>query len=64
MKNKTLATIYVLFAASFWGTMGLFVRYFDRLGLGSMDVVALRVLVAAMVLPAVIGFLRPDAFRV
>ena len=64
MKNKYLATIYVLTAAALWGTMGLFVRYFDGLGLGSMDVVALRVLVAAMLLPVALGLLKPDVFRV
>lgn len=64
MKNKTLATIYVLLAAALWGTMGLFVRYFSAIGLGSMDIVALRVLVAAVALPAVVGILKPDGFRV
>ncbi len=64
MRKNHLATVYVLTAAALWGTMGLFVRYFDRLGLGSMDVVALRVLVAAMLLPAVLGLLRPGVFRV
>ncbi len=64
MKNKYWATAFVLLAAALWGTMGLFVEYFDGLGLGSMDVVALRVLVAATLLPAVLGILKPDVFRV
>ena len=54
----------VLTAAALWGCMGLFVRYFNGLGLGSMDVVLLRVTVAAVLLPVVVGILRPAAFKV
>ena len=64
MKNKYLATAFVLMAAALWGTTGLFVRYFTAVGLGSMDVVALRVLAAALFLPVVVGLLKPDGFRV
>ena len=64
MKNKTLCTVLVLTAAALWGSMGLFVRYFSALGLGSMDVVALRVSVAAVVLPLWVGVMRPQGFLV
>ncbi len=64
MKNKGLATFFVLLAAALWGGMGLFVRYFGTLGLGSMDVVFLRVAVAAVLLPVVVGILRPAAFKI
>lgn len=64
MKNKGISTAFVLLAAALWGSMGLFVRYFNGLGLGSMDVVLLRVTVAAVLLPVMVAFLRPAAFKI
>ena len=64
MKNKSLCSCFVLIAAALWGSMGLFVRYFSAIGLGSMDVVAIRVLVAALVLPLAVAVMRPQGFRV
>lgn len=64
MKSKSLSTVFVLLAAALWGSMGLFVRYFGGLGLGSMDIVFLRVAVAAVLLPIVVAMLRPDAFKI
>ena len=64
MKNKSLCACFVLIAAALWGSMGLFVRYFSAIGLGSMDVVAVRVLVAAVVLPLTVAVMRPQGFRV
>lgn len=62
--KKGLSTLLVLLAAALWGSMGLFVRYFGALGLGSMDIVFLRVTVAVILLPAVVGILRPAAFKI
>lgn len=62
--KKGIATVFVLIAAALWGSMGLFVRYFETLGLGSMDIVFLRVSVAAVVFTATVGFLRPSSFRI
>lgn len=64
MKNKGIAILCVLLAASFWGSTGLFVRYFNALGLQSMDIVFFRVVVAAVLLPVVVLIARPSAFRI
>ena len=48
MKKDTLGTLYVLIAGILWGTMGLFVNYFDSLGLGSIDIAGVRVFFAAI----------------
>lgn len=64
MKNKGIATLFVLLAASLWGSMGIFVRYFEGIGLGSMDIVLLRVAVAVVLLPAVVGMMRPRGFKI
>ena len=64
MKNKGIPTVFILLAASLWGSMGIFVRYFEKIGLRSMDVVMLRVAVAAVLLPAVVGVMRPNGFKI
>lgn len=64
MKNKGICTLFILLAASLWGSMGIFVRYFEKIGLRSMDVVLLRVVVAAVVLPLVVGVMHPQGFKV
>lgn len=63
-QNDTASTLLVLGAAVLWGSMGIFVRHFNRLGLGAMDVVLIRVAVAAVLFPAVVAVLRPASFRV
>ena len=64
MKKKGICTLFILLAASLWGSMGIFVRYFDQIGLRAMDVVLLRVTVAAVLLPLVVGVMHPKGFKV
>ncbi len=64
LKNQKMATLMVLLGASLWGAMGLFVRYFNRLGLGAMDILFLRILVAVTLLTPLVALLRPKALRI
>ena len=48
MKKDTLGIIYVLIAGILWGTMGVFVNYFDGIGLGSIDIAGVRVFFASV----------------
>lgn len=64
MKKKWLATVLVLLAAALWGSMGLFVRHYNGIGLGSMDVVLVRMLVAAVFMPAIVAAVQPSAFKI
>ena len=64
MKNKGICTLFILLAAALWGSMGIFVRYFEGIGLHSMEIVLLRVAVAAVVLPAVVGAMHPKGFKI
>ncbi len=64
MKTKTLPTLFILLAAALWGCMGLFVRYFNSIGIEAMDIALLRVLTASVFLPIAIGLFQPAAFRV
>jgi drug/metabolite transporter (DMT)-like permease len=47
---KRLAPFLILLAGVLWGSMGLFVRKLNSLGLASMDIVALRAIVTAIAL--------------
>jgi drug/metabolite transporter (DMT)-like permease len=47
---KRFAPLLILIAGVLWGSMGIFVRKLNSLGLASMDIVALRAVVTAIVL--------------
>lgn len=40
--KKTFAPLFVLSAGTLWGVMGIFVRHFNSLGLGSLEISLLR----------------------
>ena len=48
MKQKT-APLCILAAGVLWGVMGIFVRHFNALGLGSMEIGTLRVLTGLLI---------------
>ena len=47
---KKLPALYIILAGCLWGTMGLFVRRLNTMGLGSMEIVVMRCILAAMIL--------------
>ena len=47
---KRFSTLFIILAGIFWGSMGLFVRTFTALGFSTLQIVALRMGVAAVVL--------------
>ena len=47
---KKLAYLFIILSGLFWGSMGIFVRRFNALGLKSMEIVFLRALVTTGVL--------------
>ena len=50
---KKLPALYIILAGCLWGTMGLFVRRLNAMGLGSMEIVVLRCILSAVILFAV-----------
>ena len=46
MKTKTLATLLIVLSGAFWGSMGIFVRYFNGYGVQSMEIVEIRAICA------------------
>ena len=49
---KKIAPLLIILAGALWGTMGLFVRHLNDVGLQSMEISALRnILAAALLFP-------------
>lgn len=67
MKKKSLTesgTPLVISAAVLWGLMGLFVRTLNSYGLASMEIVAVRVIFAALMMAAVLLVKDRSLFRI
>lgn len=47
---KRIAPLLIILAACLWGTMGLFVRHLNDMGLASMEIVEARSILAALIL--------------
>lgn len=47
---KKLPALYIILAGCLWGTMGLFVRRLNAMGMDSMEIVVMRCIVAAIIL--------------
>ena len=45
---KKLAVFFVLLAGTLWGCIGIFVRRYNAMGLSSMQTVAVRMVIAAI----------------
>lgn len=50
MNHKKIAPLLIIAAGCLWGTMGLFVRRLGAMGLGSMEIVELRSILAVVML--------------
>ncbi len=53
---RRLAPVLIIVAGVLWGITGIFVRYLNRIGLTTMNVVAVRVLCLLL-------FCQPDVLR-
>ena len=47
---KKIAPLLIILAGCLWGTMGLFVRHLNQMGLASMEIVTLRNILAVLIL--------------
>ena len=57
-KNKTIKTIapvFVILAAVFWGVLVIFIRALGQAGFGSMEIVSLR-MYSSVILPGHLSF--------
>lgn len=63
MKQK-IAPLYVLGAGSLWGLMGIFVRHFNTLGLGSLEIGALRMIMGLIVTGGYLALFHRELLKI
>ena len=61
---KKLAPFLVILAGCLWGTMGIFVRYLNAIGLEAMEIVEARAALTAAAMFAALVLFRRDLLRV
>ena len=61
---KKLAPFLVILAGCLWGTMGIFVRHLNAIGLEAMEIVEARAVLTAAAMFAALGLFRRDLLRV
>lgn len=61
---KKLAPFLVLLAGCLWGTMGIFVRHLNAIGLQSMEIVEARSVLTAVGMFAALGLFRRDLLKI
>ena len=64
MNRTKMAPLFIILAGCLWGSMGLFVRRLGTMGLGSMEIVELRSIIAAVLLFAVTALRNSSQLRV
>ena len=64
MKKDTLGIVYVLIAGILWGTMGIFVNYFDSINLGSIDISGIRMFFASVLVVLFILIKNPSLLKI
>ncbi|MCR5719884.1 MAG: DMT family transporter [Lachnospiraceae bacterium] len=62
--KKNLGVIFIILAACFWGSMGIFVRRLTGYGFDPIQIVALRVTVAALIFSGILFFKEPKGFKI
>ncbi|MCR5282619.1 MAG: DMT family transporter [Lachnospiraceae bacterium] len=57
-------TVWIILAACFWGSMGIFVRRLGEYGFGSIQIVSIRVTIAALIFCLVLLLKDKSGFRI
>lgn len=60
---KKLAPLLIILAGCLWGTMGLFVRHLNAMGLNAMEIVETRSILAALILFPCTALKRPALLK-
>lgn len=61
--KKKMGTLYVLIAGTLWGSMGVFVRHFNAVGMGTMEITWLRNLVGLLVVGGYLALFHRELLR-
>ena len=62
--HEKLASGMVILAGILWGSMGIFVRKFEECGLGSLDIVVIRVITTMCILFLFLLFYNRSLLRI
>lgn len=62
--NNAIGPALILLAGVFWGSMGLFVRRLSAFGFSSIQIVCIRVVLAALVFSLILLVREPSGFRI
>ena len=62
--NRNPGPALILLAGCFWGSMGLFVRHLDSFGFSSIQIVSIRVTLAALIFCLLLLVKDPSGFRI
>ncbi|MBO4910598.1 MAG: EamA family transporter [Lachnospiraceae bacterium] len=63
-RNKKLDFILIIVAACFWGSMGIFVRKLTEFGFDSIQIVSIRVTLAALIFALFLAIKDREGFRI
>lgn len=61
---KKFAPLLIILAGCLWGTMGLFVRHLNTMGLGSMEIVEVRSILAVLILMPCTALKSPSLLKI
>lgn len=61
---KNVATLYVLLAGILWGTMGVFSTYLNSFGMGSFDVVQVRITLGFVIVAVYLALFDRKMFKI
>ncbi|MCR5846503.1 MAG: DMT family transporter [Lachnospiraceae bacterium] len=62
--NKSIGIVLIILAACFWGSMGIFVRRLGDYGFSSIQIVSIRVTIAALIFCIVLFIKDKKGFRI
>ena len=63
-ETKNLDLILIIIAACFWGSMGIFVRRLTNYGFNSIQIVSIRLTLAAVIFSIFLFFKERTGFRI
>lgn len=63
-KNSSHGTAFIILAAIFWGSMGIFVRSLSAYGLSSIQIASVRLTVSALLMALILLYKEPSGFRI
>ena len=64
MKRQKAGSLLIILAGIFWGSMGIFVRRLGEEGFDSIQIVSIRVTLAAIIFALILALKDPSGFRI